>query len=140
MKKEMRFMQICDRVEAAAVTPIDLSAFPGAWLNSNPDTRGIARLSMAISDDRLSVRVFGIGPDGLIDWGEADAAVFTSSPTSRIGAGFTCRFDFGFAEARLQGMLMKGLLVLGQLHSFKDDSRRLNYFIREYFGLAHGRY
>src|SRR5213079_368580 len=72
--------------------------------------------------------------------GEIGASVFTSSPVSRVGAGFTCRFDFGFAEARLQGMLMKGLLVLGQLHSFKDDSRRLNYFIREYFGLAHGRY
>jgi len=140
MEKEMQFMQICDRVEAIAGAPIDLSAFPGAWLNSNPDTRGIARLSMTVANGSLSVQVFGIGPNGLIDWGETDASVFTSSPASRVGAGFTCRFDFGFAEARLQGMLMKGLLVLGQLHSFKDDSRRLNYFIREYFGLAHGRY
>ena len=31
----MQFMQICDRVEAIAGAPIDLSAFPGAWLNSN---------------------------------------------------------------------------------------------------------
>ena len=138
----MQFMQICDRVEvvAKAADPIDLTAFPGAWLNSNPDTRGIARLSMTVADGSLSVQVFGIGPDGLIDWGRADATVFTSSPTSRIGAGFTCIFDFGFAETRLQGMLMKGLLVLGQLHRFKDESQRMNYFVREYFGLAHGRY
>src|SRR5436305_7474680 len=111
MEKEMQFMQICDRVEAIAGAPIDLSAFPGAWLNSNPDTRGIARLSMTVANGCLSVQVFGIGPNGLIDWGETDASVFTSSPASRVVAGFTCRFDFGFAEARPQGLATEELLV-----------------------------
>src|SRR5437879_13070013 len=101
MEKEMQFMQICDRVEAVAGVPIDLSAFPGAWLNSNPDTRGIARLSMTVVDGSLSEQVFGIGPDGLIDWGEIGASVFTSSTVSRVGAGFTCRCDFGFAASQL---------------------------------------
>ena len=138
----MQFAQICDRVEVdgAPTGPIDLSAFPGIWINSNPDTNGIARIMMTESDGRLSLQVYAIGPDGLIDWGTTDAVVFTSAPSSRVGAGFTCLYDFGFAETRLQGSLVKGLLVLAQFHAFKDDSKRVDYFVREYFAMVHGRY
>jgi hypothetical protein len=93
-----------------------------------------------IQIQNLSLQVYAISPDGLIDWGTTDVAVFTATPSSRIGAGFTCLYDFGFAETRLQGMIVKGLIVLAQFHSFKDDSRRVDYFVREYFALAHGRY
>ncbi|HEX8150547.1 MAG TPA: hypothetical protein VF591_25410 [Pyrinomonadaceae bacterium] len=137
----MQFAQLCDRVEdGAAAGPVDTAAFPGEWVNSNPETSGIARLRMSEDGGGLSVRVYAVGPDGLIDWGAADAHVFTSSPASRVGAGFTCRYDFGFAETRLMGMLMKGLLVLAQIHTFKDDSGRADYFVREYYALTHGRY
>lgn len=138
----MQFAQICDRVETDSTTaaPVDLSALPGIWINSNPDTNGIARMVMTEADGRLSLQVYAIGPDGLIDWGTTDVAVFTSSPSSRVAAGFTCLYDFGFAEVRLQAMILKGLIVLAQFHSFKDESRRADYFVREYFALAHGRY
>jgi hypothetical protein len=143
----MQFAQLSDDVgtysvatDALQTGPIDLGAFPGTWVNSNPDTSGIARLQMTQSNGNLSLQVFAIGPDALIDWGTENVSVFTSSPMSRLGAGFTCVFDFGFAETRLQGMITKGLLVLAQFHHFKDDSRRVNYFVREYFALEHGRY
>ena len=136
----MQFAQICDRVDAPAAGEVNLSAFTGLWVNSNPETNGIARMLMSEAGGRLSVRVYAIGPDGLLDWGEAAAEVFSSSPSSRAGAGFTSLYDFGFAETRLQGMILKGLLVLAQFHSFKDDSGRADYFVREYFALQHGRY
>jgi hypothetical protein len=138
----MQFAQLSDQValDATQTRNIDTGAFPGSWVNSNPDTNGIARLKMTQSDGNLSLQVFAIGPEGLIDWGTEDVSVFTSSPRSRLGAGFTCVFDFGFAETRLQGMIMKGLLVLAQFHRFKDDSGRSDYFVREYFALEHGRY
>lgn len=138
----MRFAQICDLVEpAAALTEeIDVQAFPGSWINSNPETNGIARLKVSEEHGGLMLQVFAIGPDGLVDWGTAPMSVFTSTPSARVGAGFTSQFDFGFAETRLQGMIMKGLLVLAQFHSFKDDSQRSGYFVREYFALEHGRF
>jgi len=138
----MQFAQICDRVDvdSATVLPIDLSAFPGTWVNANPDTTGIARLVMSASAGNLSLQTFAIGPNGLIDWGKTDAAIFTAGPSSRLGAGFTCGYDFGFAETRLQGMIMKGLLVLAQFHNFNDESGRADHFVREYFALNHGRY
>lgn len=134
----MEFAQICDRVEADTPPgPMDLSRLPGTWVNSNPDSNGIARLVISEADGKVTSQVYAIGSDGLIEWGTADLAVFTSTPNSRVAAGFTCLYDFGFMETRLQGMIMKGLLVLAQLHSFKDESRRADYFVREYFALAH---
>jgi len=138
----MRFAQGRDRVEgeAAAAGKVDTSALIGIWVNSNPDSNGIARMMMLESNGNLTLQVCAIGPDGLIDWGSADVTVFTSAPSSQVGAGFACRYDFGFVETRLLGMILKGLLVLAELHSFKDDSQRVDYFVREYFALDHGRH
>jgi hypothetical protein len=138
----MQFAQICDRVEidAASAGPIDRAGLIGAWVNSNPDTKGVARLVVTESGGKLLVRAYAVGPDGLIDWGTAGVTVFGASPASRVAAGFTCSYDFGFAETILQGMILKGLIVLAQLHSFKDDSNRVPFFVREYFSLDHGRF
>jgi hypothetical protein len=138
----LQFAQLSDRVEKTeangAIT--DLHALPGVWINSNPDTNGIARLVISESDGRLSLQAYAVGPEGLIDWGSTSVKVFAGLPTSRVAAGFTCLFDFGFVETELQGMIMKGLLVLAQFHRFKDNSRRADYFVREYYALEHGRY
>ena len=137
----MEFAQICDRIETnAASATVNLSAFPGTWVNSNPDTNGIARILVTESGGKLSLQTFAIGPEGLIDWGATDALVFTAGPSSQLGAGFAAQYDFDFKEVRLQGMIMKGLLVLAQFHLFKDGSQRADYFAREYYALAHGRY
>ena len=138
----MEFAQICDRVEIDAVIgPLDISGLPGTWVNSNPDTNGIARIVMSESAGNLSVQAYAVGPDRLIDWGTAAAvSVFASSPAARVATGFSCSYDFGFVQTTLLGMIMKGLLVLAQLHRFKDESGRANYFVREYYALAHQQY
>ena len=92
------------------------------------------------SEESFSLRVYAVGPEGLIDWGPARLNIFTSAPASQAAAGFTCLYDFGFVETRLQAMILKGLIVLAQIHRFKDDSKRADYFVREYFALDHGRY
>ena len=137
----MKFAQVYDRVEIDDATkPVDLSGLAGVWINSNPDTNGIARMEFSVDQSNLLVRVYAIGPDGLIDWGTVRAKMFAASPRSRAATGFTCMYDFGFAETRLQAMILKGLFVLAQFHRFKDDSGRMNYFVREYFALVHDRY
>lgn len=135
----MQFVQLCDRVEASA-GETTRAALLGTWINSNVDTNSIARIRISEANDKVQLQVFAIGPDGLIDWGTSEAQVFAAGPASHAGAGFTCTFDFGFAEARLQAMIMKGLLVLAQFHLFKDDSGRADYFLREYFAVSHDRF
>ena len=135
----MEFAQIRDRIDvnSKAAGAIDTSGLIGTWINSNPNTSGIARIVISRSNGNLSLRAYAVSPEGLIDWGSVDINVFASTPTSEAGAGFTCLYDFGFAEARLQGMIMKGLLVLAQLQKFKDESGRVDYFVREYFAIVH---
>lgn len=138
----MEFAQIFDSVEPGAISrgPVDVAGLPGVWINSNPQTNGIARIVISETEGRLSLQVYAIGPDGLIDWGVTQVQVYCSTPSSRAAAGFSCRFDFGFAESFLQGMIMKGLLVLAELRTFKDASTRADYFVREYFALEHQRF
>ena len=137
----MQFAQIRDRVvNDSGVAPTDLSALHGLWVNSNPDSSGIARMVISVKNGSITLQVSAIGPEGLIDWGTVDVTILTSGPSSGIAAGFTCRYDFGFVEIQLQAMILKGLIVLAELHRFKDDSRRVDYFVREYFALDHGRY
>ncbi|HEV7682487.1 MAG TPA: hypothetical protein VGO68_10230 [Pyrinomonadaceae bacterium] len=138
----MKFAQIFDRVEPGALPlePLDVSGLSGVWINSNLQTNGIARMIMSEAAGKLSLQVFAIGPDGLIDWGTAEVNPCGSTPSSHVGAGFSCLFDFGFAESLLQGMIMKGLLVLAELRTFKDDSNRAGYFVREYFALEHSQF
>ena len=118
---------------------MELSALVGTWINSNPDTHSVALVNAFGSGDKLTVRVSAVGPDGLIDWGSVNADVFAATPESHAGAGFTCRYVFDHGETRLQGMIMKGLLVLAQFHLFKDDERE-PYFLREYFAATHDRF
>ena len=133
----IQFAQLSDHINCEPITKIDPKALIGHWINSNPDTNSIARINITEANGRIQLQVFAVGPDGPIDWGKANAEVFASGPASSTGAGFTCTYDFGFAEARFQAMIMKGLLVLAEFHIFKDDSKRASYFLREYFASTH---
>ena len=119
---------------------MDLTALLGTWINSNPDTHSVALVKAAGTDGKLRLQVSAVGPEGFVDWGVADADVFASAPDSQAGAGFTCRYKFDHGETRLQGMIMKGLLVLAQFHLFDDESNRESYFLREYFAATHDRF
>ena len=138
----MKFAQIRDRVEIDPESngPFETVGLIGTWINSNPETTGITRLVVTESDGNLSVQTYALGPNGLIDWGTTSVTLFGGTASSRVAAGFSCVYDFSFAETRLQGMIMKGLLVLAQFHAFKDDSNRAPYFVREYYSLEHGRF
>jgi hypothetical protein len=135
----MRFAQLYDRAGPAG-GEVDAAGLAGTWVNSNPETNGIARMLVSDAGGRLTLRVYAVGPEGLIDWGEAELKTYAGSPSSTSAAGFACVYDFGFAETQLQAMILKGLIVLAQFHRFKDESGRADFFVREYFALEHGRY
>lgn len=119
---------------------MDLTALLGTWINSNPDTHSVALVKATDVHGKLQLRVSAVGPDGFIQWGAADAEVFAAATDSQSAAGFTCRYQFAHGETRLQGMIMKGLLVLAQFHLFNEETQRESYFLREYFAATHDRF
>ena len=119
---------------------MELGALLGTWINSNPDTHSVALVKATEADGGLRLQVSAVGPAGLIDWGVAKADVFAATPDAHAGAGFTCRYQFEHGETRLQGMIMKGLLVLAQFHLFNDHTDHEDFFLREYFAATHDRF
>ena len=119
---------------------MELSALLGTWINSNPDAQSVVLVKATDSGGRLKLQVSAVNSGGFVDWGAADADVFAATPESHSAAGFTCRYQFEHGETRLQGMIMKGLLVLAQFHLFNEESKRESYFLREYFAATHDRF
>ena len=132
----LKFAKAEDRVEHAMPNgnPLQLDSLPGIWLNTNRASRGITKLVITIQGPKLGVRVFGAGDPAPYDWGEAEAEyVYANSISSHTAAGFTAQYCFDHSDIHLQANWNQELLVLASFTSFKDDSKRSNYFSREFF-------
>jgi hypothetical protein len=118
---------------------LDLAAFPGTWTSSDPGTRGVARLDLAVRDGELVGRIWGGGANGPVDWGPSRAqALYADAVTSRAGAGFLLRYDHGFLTSHVEANLKLGVAVLCVYQSFQDASGRHDYFFREFLSADGG--
>jgi hypothetical protein len=113
--------------------PIAPEPLLGTWVNTNTDTRGIARVVLGRSGARTTLRVLANGSAGRQDWGETDAAFFAADPSSAEAMAFSAFYDFGFMETQLQGHVRQGVLIIAKFDRFKDNSGRSNYFSKEFF-------
>ena len=106
----------------------------GCSLPTNSASRGIVKVVITAQGSKLMVRVFGACDPDPCDWGEMEADyVYANNISSHTAAGFTAWYRFDFSETHLQANWNQGLLVLGSFTSFKDGSKRSNYFSREFF-------
>ena len=136
--ESLSYMRIEDRLEGESglkgADAIDLFPLLGIWVNTNNETRGIAKVLIGTKNGDLTVQVFGAAFPGLSDWGEVKAeTVYANSVRSREAMSFSALYDFGYMQVYLQANLSLGLLVVAGLNTFKDESGRSNYFSREFF-------
>jgi hypothetical protein len=111
-----------------------LDALTGVWLNTNTASRGIVKIEITAHGSKLAVRVFGACNPDPRDWGIVEADyVYANNISSHIAAGFVAWYRFDFSETHLQANWNQGLLVLASFTSFKDGSKRSDYFSREFF-------
>lgn len=134
----LQYAKVEDRVERPGEGQnghaLQMDSLPGIWRNTNNETRGIVRVEIAVRGPMLIVRGFGAGAPDPIDWGEVAAEhIFGNSISSHRAAGFTAQYDFDSSQVQLQANWNQGLLVLASFTSFKDGSKRSNYFSREFF-------
>ena len=136
--ESLKYVKAEDRVEPSATSgnghTLHLDRLPGIWLNTNSASRGIVKIIVEARGPGLVVRSFGAGDPDACDWGEVEADhIYASSISSRVAAGFSAWYRFGFSETHLQANWNQGLLVLASFTTFKDGSQRSNYFSREFF-------
>ena len=110
----------------------DLAALLGTWFNTDKNTGGLVRMTLAGTPGDFTVHAFGAGsPEH--DWGSIAAVAYASGVASPDGMAFSATYDFGFVETFLAAYTKSGILVLDTFNVFKDGSGRSNYFSREFF-------
>jgi len=107
----------------------------GRWINTNHETRGIAECTVAQDGDGISVKIVGVGEDGLIQWPVAKAIPLANveEEAGQRTSALLATFDLGFMRAETHIRINKGVFVLVLFVTFLDDSGRANYVNREFF-------
>jgi hypothetical protein len=111
----------------------DLSALLGTWYNTDKQTGGLVRMTLAGSPGDFTVQAFGAASPEPLDWGKVQAVSYAAGVGSPAGMAFSATYDFGFVQTFLAAYTKSGILVLDTFNVFKDDSGRSNYFSREFF-------
>jgi len=106
----------------------------GSWVNIYEPSKIVRRIVLEREADQVYATMYGIGKDGtLMNWGRAPLEIYYDSLNSEVIEGAYVRYDMGFMENFACINIKKGVLVLGHFSKFKDDSKRHNYFNREFF-------
>ena len=112
---------------------ISLAPLTGVWNSTNEETRGIVKLILSDGDGILLVQCFGAGGSSSIDWGTIHGEAFAGAVGTTESVGFNASYDFGFLQTRVAAYLNKRILVVDTYNTFKDNSGRANYFMRDHF-------
>ena len=107
----------------------------GRWLNTNPDTKGIAECEVQRSDDEFTIKLSGVGADGSIAWPvvRTKALGNLEEEAGQRTVAFAATFEFEFMKSEIYIRVNKGVLVIVLFNTFQDDSGRSNYLNREFF-------
>jgi len=107
----------------------------GRWLNTNPETQGVAEIIVERAGESFFVGVLGVGEDGLIAWPRTEATALANleEEAGQRALALAVDFDFGFMRAETYLRVNKGVLVIVAYYIFLDGSRRSNYVNREFF-------
>jgi len=107
----------------------------GRWLNTNPETQGVAEITIERAGESFFVGVLGVGEQGLIAWPRTKATALANleEEAGQRALALAVDFDFGFMRAETYLRVNKGVLVIVAYYIFLDGSRRSNYVNREFF-------
>jgi hypothetical protein len=111
--------------------PFDGSEMFGDWWNTNPDSKGIARLR--IDDNMHNGAVVRLWDSHVAERGSVEADLFALSSGSRLAKAFSARYQAHDADNTLQANIKQGVLVVASFTQFDADDVHSNYFHREFY-------
>jgi hypothetical protein len=118
-----------------ATRTLNAGQLAGRWVNTNPETNGLAEVTIMREGEHFSVRIVGVGADGPVNWPTARARVMANleEEAGQRAVALAATFEFGFMRVESYLRVNKGVLVIVGYHTFLDDSGRSNYVNREFF-------
>ena len=111
---------------------VDYSPLLGTWINLNAKTEHLLQVGLTQEGESYKASALGAGPDGPVDLGVAEAALFAVSGTTQP-QGFAAGFQTATGQTHVTVNLNQGILVIQTYTTFQDNSGRANYFTKEYF-------
>lgn len=107
----------------------------GRWINTNPDTQGIAECEIQPDGDQFIIRIAGVGADGPIAWPAVRTKPLANleEEAGQRTIALAATFEFGFMKSEIYIRVNKGVLVIVLFNTFQDKSGRANYLNREFF-------
>ena len=135
MTQSLQFKQIRDLDPALLSSDATSdSRLTGRWLNTDQNTRGLREITIEPGEE-FSVSAIGAGADGPIQWRAKSVRPLANleEEAGQRGIALVADFDFGFMLAQTYLRINKGVLVIVEFNTFRDDSGRTNYVNREFF-------
>lgn len=122
-----------------AVRTLNADKLTGTWVNTNPETQGLAGVEIEHDGQQFIVRPVGVGANGPVDWPQTEARVLANleEEAGQRAVALAATFDFGFMRAETYFRVNKGVLVIVLFITFQDHSGRSNYVNREFFYRAY---
>jgi hypothetical protein len=130
-----RYTRADERIDAPR-QPVDIDPTPlfGRWENTNPQTDGIAGVS--VTRDGAGVTVVVREASGADPRRAIVDGLYASAVTGTTASAFTADFEVAGHQTRLEANLSLGLLVIAACQVFPDGDPRANSFRREFFYFA----
>jgi erythromycin esterase-like protein len=118
-----------------ATRTLNAGKLTGRWVNTDPDTQGVAEITITQEGEHFGVRVTGVGSDGPLNWPTARARVMANleEEAGQRAVALAATFEFDFMRVESYLRVNKGVLVIVAYHTFLDASNRSNYVNREFF-------
>lgn len=124
--------KVAAKALADAKGTLSLKNLLGKWSNCDRNTRGIVRVVLGTKGTSLTVQVFGACTPSPCDWGIVEGTAYGESVVATEAIAFSARYDAGFKETIVTGLLDNGTLIVQSYNKFKDGSGRSNYYSRVY--------
>ena len=118
---------------SASRTSLDLLSIVGKWVNTNPSPALIRGIQLEPAQHGLSIRVTGADPELPQTWGQSEAQPFAENSASGEAMAFSALFELDGVQVRLQGYVVKGVLVIVSFLRVKDARNRSSHFGKEFF-------
>jgi hypothetical protein len=118
-----------------ATRTLNADKLTGRWVNTSPDTGGVAEIVIEQDGDRFFVSVMGAGEGRPIAWPRTEAMPLANleEEAGQKALALAVDFEFGFMRAETYLRVNKGVLVIVAYYIFLDGSPRSNYVNREFF-------
>lgn len=125
-----------DRIEGdQQIDPSEIDYVIGDWYNTDAHTGQIAQVKISGSVEELTIRAWGASTPDPIDWGSTELHPFLDRGSLHHIQGLTASWDLDFMSTEICCNIKGGILVIQTYNRFKDDSKRPNYFTKEFFHL-----